>query len=62
MGCLNVKMRSVVIVRLYENIHRLPFLRSKNSGGNGMKIILETDYYNLYENEEGQKIIIKKGD
>jgi hypothetical protein len=27
-----------------------------------MKIILETDYYNLYENEEGQKIIIKKGD
>jgi len=55
-------MRSVVIVRLYENLHRLPFLRSKNSGGNGMKIILETDYYDLYENDEGQKIIIKKGD
>ena len=62
MDCLNVKMKSVVIVRLYENLHRLPFLRSKNSGGNGMKIILETDYYDLYESDDGQQIIVEKGD
>lgn len=62
MDCLNVKMRSVVIVRLYENLHRLSFLRSKSSGGNGMKIILETDYYDLYESDDGQQIIIEKGD
>jgi hypothetical protein len=54
------KIQSVVSQKPYENLHRPTPRPYKSRGSDRMKILIETDYYDLCEDDNGDRVIIEK--